>query len=608
MKRTLHLLACSVLLCLCVIFAVPHANAADMVASGYCGGEGDGTNLTWVLDSKGALTISGNGKMADYTFYTKAPWNTYCRSITKVLVKDGITTIGDCAFYSYENLSDITLANSIIGLGEYAFSWCSSVTDVTIPTGVTVIGEWAFSWCQSLTTITIPYGVTTIGEYAFYDCRALTTVNLPSSITDIGKDAFFYCLSLTEITVPDDITTIRSGVFNGCKALSSIALPSGLTSIESSAFSECLSLQTITLPETLTTIGSFAFSECEALSSISIPAATTDIGIGVLASCTSLQRIEVDPNNPIYSTDPAGVLFNKDKTCLLQYPAGRTSAKYDIPSGVTTIKEAAFRNSFHLETVTFPSTLAGELCAFSGCSSLRSIEIPYGVTTIGSFAYCIALESIIIPNSVTTIRDYGFELCTALTSVSIPDSVTDIGMQAFDHCTSLKKVSFGSGLKNIGIDAFNGCGELTLIFTGDAPVCSSDICSSSSAHFAYYPADNASWTEEKLQNYGGEITWVPYTADMTYHTHFSMDAIPQSMFELAVTVTRLGDTAAGTAVIGLYADDGKFLETITHTLTDDIAQTFTLVRDNTNGKIDSVKVFLPDSLAALSPLASAAGI
>ncbi|MBR4867878.1 MAG: leucine-rich repeat domain-containing protein [Clostridia bacterium] len=221
----------------------------------------------------------------------------------------------------------------------------------------------------SATKLTIPsslggYPVTTIGEGAFYDCKSLTSVTIPNSVTTIGDDAFYRCYDLTSVTIPNSVTTIGEH-----------------------AFYTCQSMTTVTIPNSVTTIGDGAFSGCHSLSSVTIPDSVTTIGKGPFSICKSLTSIIVDGKNANYC-DVDGVLFNKAKTKLVQYPRGKTNSTYLIPNSVTTIGYWAFSWCDSLTSVTIPNsvTTIGEY-AFSGCESLTSVTIPDGVTTIRSDAF-----------------------------------------------------------------------------------------------------------------------------------------------------------------------------------------------------------------------------
>ena len=173
------------------------ALAADIVDSGTCGAEGDGSNLTWTLDSEGVLTISGSGDMHGYD-HLGAPWYGIRSPVKSAVIADGVTSIGDSAFFDCTSLTSVTIPDSVTSIGEYAFYNCTSLTSVTIPNSVTSIGEYTFYNCTSLTSVAIPDSVTSIDWYAFYNCTSLTSVTIPDSVTIIGGGAFD-CTSLTDV-------------------------------------------------------------------------------------------------------------------------------------------------------------------------------------------------------------------------------------------------------------------------------------------------------------------------------------------------------------------------------------------------------------------------
>ena len=229
-------------------------------------------------------------------------------------------------------------------------------------------------WHGRVKSAVIAEGVTSISWYAFYNCRSLTSVTIPNSVTSIGEYAFYDCTSLTSVTIPDSVTSICEYAFQGCTSLTSV-----------------------TIPDSVTRIGSYAFRDC-----------------------ASLTGIWVAEGNSHYSSDVSGVLFNKDKTTLVQCPGA--FAAYTIPNSVTIIGDSAF---FY-------------------CTSLTSVTIPDSVTSIGAWAFgcCTSLTSVTISNSVTIIGDSAFSHCKSLTSVAIPDSVTIIEGGAFSDCDNLTDVYY----------------------------------------------------------------------------------------------------------------------------------------------------------------------
>ena len=382
-----------------------------------------------------------------------------------------VTSIGNCAFRYCTSLKSITIPNSVMEIGSSAFSGCSSLTSITIPNSVTEIGVYAFKGCTSLTSITIPNSVTNIGDSTFWGCSSLTAIyvavdnknytsvngvlfnkdktalicypagktdksyNITNSVTSIGDYAFNGCSSLTSVTIPNSVTEIGGSAFVGCASLKSITMPNSVTSIGDMAFYKCSSLTSITIPDSVTSIGSSAFSDCSKLRSITIPNSVTSIGAWAFNGCTGLTAINVAMENQNY-VSPDGVLYNKDKTTIICYPAGKKGNNYKIPDGVTEIGSIAFSRCSSLTSVTIPNSVTSiGSGAFNGCPSLTRVTIPNSVTKIGwnAFSGCTSLTSITIPNSVISIDWYAFMGCTSLKSITIPNSVTSIGKNAFGY-------------------------------------------------------------------------------------------------------------------------------------------------------------------------------
>lgn len=169
-----------------------------VVASGSCGAKGD--NLTWTLDDQGTLIISGNGKMAEYNEdERKSPWCQWSKKINNVVIQCGVMNIGASAFYNFNNLVTITIADSVVCIGENAFRNCDSLKKIMVPATVKKIGASAFSGCENLIRIEIPNGVASIEMYTFNDCIRMDEVVIPDSVTNIGNAAFTECLSLTDV-------------------------------------------------------------------------------------------------------------------------------------------------------------------------------------------------------------------------------------------------------------------------------------------------------------------------------------------------------------------------------------------------------------------------
>ncbi len=187
---------------------------ADII-TGTCG-----DNLSWSLNKNtGVLTISGTGEMTNYSFNNKAPWYVYITSIKLVNIGNGVTTIGDNAFYGCRSLISVIIPDNVIRIGGDAFRFCYSLTSITIPDSVTSIGHQVFASCNSLTSITIGNGVTSISDSAFYGCGNLINITIPNSVKNIGSGAFEYCDSLTSVTIGNGVSSIGGQAFGSCDNL-----------------------------------------------------------------------------------------------------------------------------------------------------------------------------------------------------------------------------------------------------------------------------------------------------------------------------------------------------------------------------------------------------
>ena len=453
MKKTRKIISL-LLSILMLITSVPlmavESFAADTVQSGSTG------ECTWSLDSDGVLTISGKGKMKDHSWNEVPSWGT---SITKVVIKDGVTSIGDCAFYDCTLLTSITIPDSVTKISNNAFLGCTSLTSVTIPDSVTEIGWYAFSGCTSLTSAKIGNGVTSIGYYMFDGCRSLTSVIIPDGVTSIGDGAFGSCTSLTSVTIPDSVTSIGNSTFGECTSLTSITIPDCVTNIGISAFRGCESLTSITIPDSVTSIGDYAFSDCTSLTSITISDSVTKIGYYAFEN-TAYYNNESNWENSLLYIGNHLIKAKED-----------VSDNFEIKQGTKTIADFAFENCTSLTSITIPDSVTSiGNCAFRDCTSLTSVTIPDSVTSIGvwTFGNCTSLTSVTIPDSVTKISDNAFSGCKSLTIITIGNGVTSIGWGAFSGCTSLTSVTIPNSVTSIDSSAFNSCTSLTNVTIPDS--------------------------------------------------------------------------------------------------------------------------------------------
>ena len=225
-----------------------------------------------------------------------------------------------------------------------------------------------------------------------------------------------------------NVTSIGEYAFESCTSITSVTISNKVTNIGDYAFENCTNLASITIPDSVTNIGQRAFLFCDKIKSITIPDNVTNIGEYVFYGCTSLEKINVATGNKKY-VSVNGILFSKDKTKIVCYPANKSGTSYSIPNSVKIIGSAAFCSCSHLKNITIPDSVTSiEHHAFSNCTSLTSISIPDGIKTIemGTFDYCKSLTSVRIPDSVTEIGHSAFYCCDNLKSITIPRSVTEI--------------------------------------------------------------------------------------------------------------------------------------------------------------------------------------
>ncbi len=296
---------------------------------------------------------------------------------------------------------------------------------------------------QDVKKVVVKGDVTNIGDWAFWGCGNLASVSLPDSATRIGSYAF--CSGLSQIVLPKNLTTIESRAFEGCSNLKKIILPDSVTSIGKHAFSNCSSLETVVLSDSLISIGDYAFYGDFLLSNIEIPRNVAQIGNLAFAYCNKLKSIPVEEGN-IHFCSKNGILYNKDMTKIVCYPAGKTDiSQFDIPDGIAEIGVSAFANCMALRTIKIPSSVTTiGATAFVNCRNLYSVNIPQSVTSIGSSAFnsCYNISSLVIPEGVESIEYSTFRECHNLAEIWLPSSLKKVGKTAFSWCNSLKDVYY----------------------------------------------------------------------------------------------------------------------------------------------------------------------
>ncbi len=396
-------------------------------------------------------------------------------------ISDNKATITDC---KTSIIGNVTIPTTLGGypvttINAAAFYGCNKLTSIIIPDCVTYIGASAFYGCSKLTSITLPDGIKHIYYRVLYNCSSLTSITIPNSVTYIEEDAFDGCSSLKNVHITDMASWCgilfgnersnplyyADNLYLNGKLVTDLIIPNGVTSISYNAFSDFSSLTSITIPDSVTSIDEYAFRDC-----------------GLLTS------INVHENNNNYSS-VEGVLFNKNKTTLLQYPAKKSDIEYTIPDSVTRIGASAFYNCSLLTSITIPNNVTFiDSFALFGCNNLASITLPFvgssrdaSGTYDAVFGYIFGYTS--NSSSDTTVQHYGndpsvinykcYYIPSSLKTITVTDA-THLSYGAFDNCSTITSITISNSIKNIGSNAFSGCSSLTSITIPEGINCISD--------------------------------------------------------------------------------------------------------------------------------------
>ncbi|MGN1104128.1 MAG: leucine-rich repeat protein [Candidatus Coproplasma sp.] len=448
-----------------------------------------GLNATYVLPE--SVTDIG-----DYAFsYAKF----------KGIELDGVQRIGNYAF-AYSSLESIGITDSVVSMGGAAFAYNFNLKTATIGNGLTAVPKEAFVCDFSLTEIVIPSGIVAIGESAFKNTglNKLTFAG-NSNLMEIGANAFTMT-AIERVNLPASLIVVNSEAFSKIYALTEVTFAAGsnLQYIGGSAFEGDVSVTEIILPDSLIQIGDYAFKDSGITGSVTIPANVVALGAGVFASCHSLTEIKVDEANAVY-LDVNGVVYNADKTLLVEYPAGNTATEYTLESTTETVYDSAFYGSANLNYVYLPQSLVSiQQYAFYEVSNLLSINMPDNVTQISNYAFAndynlrhiyftdnsklprisfaafayTGIYSFYVPANVSTIAQYAFEGCNDLNDVvfaanSKLDIIPAYMLKGADNLTRITFES-GSALTSISAHGFEGMSRLQSVDFGDAKLTNID--------------------------------------------------------------------------------------------------------------------------------------
>jgi len=458
-----------------LLFALSAGPAFAGTASGSFG---DG--LKWKLDTDtGVMTISGSGAIPNYKYNTYKetwgrPWEKYTKKIKSVVIREGITRVGNCAFIQDPYPDD--------------YKKYRTITSVTLPGSLRTIGEGAFEYCP-IKTIDIPEGVTTIGQEAF-NSTSLTSVWFPDSLKSLGGFSFQFCDQLAEIRLSPNTKTISEYAFNQCKTLVGVEIPEGVTRIGESAFGRCQSLMNVQLPSTLKRIDASAFEECEQIGQVELPQGLAYIGnlafvyTNLSAETSIPDSVEYIGREAFWGTPLGGEVLVENAehpgmtivgTTLVNYCGADSTVR--VPEGITAIScnafggvgideqsgswrwDQPFDQTTHKVILPAPVKYIGTE-AFYRATELRQINLE-NVTVIESRAFeeCERLKEVSLSGSIESVGAYAFMGCKRMTALDT-GGLTKIPVRAFEDCKSIESVTYGGAMDAIGKGAFDGCQKL----------------------------------------------------------------------------------------------------------------------------------------------------
>ena len=429
-------------------FEIPDLDTDAIISSfttaATSGDFGENNCLHWEVStgvfSGKTLTISGTGAMPNFDFPhgNLAPWWNYDAlgmltsfgnfklegELKKVVIKDGVTNVGDYALFFLPAATQVTLPESVTSIGRYGIAMCSKLTGMSIPKGVTEIGDFGLAG-DGLTAVTLPDGLQSLGRGAFDTCASLTNTTLPAAITAVPGKCFADCTKLLNVKYAGTVTAIGDLAFESCKALTAAPIPETVTEIGASAFTGCTALTDVTLPAGVTVIPDGCFQGCTALADMKLPGTVTSVGHNAFTGCTALKDVRcygaapaVEPgNSEAHSFEPAIVTihYNPDPVYGWTLDADGKWQGYTVSS-----KGACLHTGYGTTENTVPATCGEAGRVDTICSNCGEVVSTKEIPATGAHTWDNGTVTTEPSETTPGVRTYTCAVCGATRTETIP--------------------------------------------------------------------------------------------------------------------------------------------------------------------------------------------
>ncbi len=449
----------------------------------------------FIKDIAAWCAITFEGTYSNPIYYAKRIYADANTEITRLAIPEGVTNIGDYAFYYCEGITGVQLPSSLRSIGNYSFGYCKALEAVNIPAGVTSIGDRAFIRCSALKSATIPEGVTSIGTMGFA-YSGLTAVALPSTISQMNQ-SFNNCNDLAQVTLAEGITSLGHS-FSNLPALTTVHIPSTLKM--ENDFTYCANLETVTIAEGVTAV--YGFGHCERLASINIPASATEITgfqncsslksisipraityIYAFHNCTGLERVTIEDLEAWCQ-----IVFNSNEDYTPQYYAqhlylgDEEITRLTIPQSITKLKRFTFANLTHIHTVNIHNgvtSIHGD--AFLNCNGVDHVfcgadpltlswngkgfkpnkATLFHVADVETWKSKFPDANVTFVSGMTTLNYTATSRVSKFDNFTLFDGATALSTHNFDSATGQGEVTYVGVVHGIGEAALNDCDALT---------------------------------------------------------------------------------------------------------------------------------------------------